>query len=207
MKPILFFSCLLLFLATGCKQNNKKQSEVPVAEPLQQKSVEQKAEVEHDTILIVPGKSIGNIVLNADAKKTISLYGKPDFQDAAMGKEHLSWKVQKEKKPYNLAIFTARKMGVEDFSRIKLIRTNAATYQTKNKLGVEASLGEIRQEFILEKVGSFKENGEQFTLYDTDKGIAFEIDENQKCSGILLHLIDQKATAFYLPMYRDFKKE
>lgn len=152
---------------------------------------------------IVPGKSLGKILLNENATAILDSLGKPDFGDAAMGKAISTW----NKGDGNLlTLYTSTQMGVENFSRIKAIRSLSKNFKTVDNLGVSSSLDDLKKYYRLTPIGKFTFNGKHYFLYTTPKGIAFEIGMDQKCNGILLYLQDTDPENFYIPIYPDFKK-
>ncbi|MFI2741690.1 hypothetical protein ACG2LH_03040 [Zhouia sp. PK063] len=183
MKKIFYIVCIGLVAA--CKNMPKKNEKVTADR------------------LITPGKSIGYIHLEEHSDTLVDSLGKPDAGDAAMGKSVNIW----DTKNGNLTTFNSRKMGIENFSRIKLIRSTDAQLKTANHLGIGSELADLKKEFTLVKIGTFTENGIEKTLYDTSSGIAFELNKDNICTGILIHDKDTTATASYIPIYNNLKTE
>src|SRR5690606_24488432 len=85
---------------------------------------------------IIPGKRLGTIILNENATPVLDSLGKADSGDAAMGKTVSTWH---ENSDNFLSIYTTTKMGVEDFSRIKAIRSLSPDFKTEQDLGVNST--------------------------------------------------------------------
>src|SRR5690606_23696833 len=151
---------------------------------------------------IIPGKKLGNIYLNESATAIVDSLGKPDTGDAAMGKSILTWK----KNADLLLLYTETQMGVEDFSRIKAIRSLSKDFKTVDNLGVSSSIDALKRYYRLDPVGKFTYNGKHYYLYTTPKGIAFEIGMNQKYNGVLVSSQATDPETFFTSMYQDFKK-
>lgn len=200
MKKLFFIFCLLTLI--NCQQKTGKEGD-----STEQNVPEVNAKIEPMNLeyinQIIPGKRLGNIVIEEISKAIFDSLGKPDMGDAAMGKTLSSWNVNSKDL---LSIFTATKMGVEDFSRIKAIRTLSPKFMTKKKIGVNSSLAEIEKNFHLKKLGIFQSNGKNYTLYSSDDGIGFEIDERQKCHGIVIMKSGTNPDQHYLSFYPDLVK-
>jgi hypothetical protein len=199
MKQLIF--CLSLVLFFGCKETPKKTVDNKDKTNSPDKTIQKEKHGIGYQKQIVPGKRLGSIILNQDATAIMDSLGKPDSGDAAMGKALSTW----GKNPNHiLTLYTSRQMGVEDFSRVKVIRTLSPDYRTEDNLGVNTPLAELKRYYRLEYAGKFAYNGKHYLLYTTNKGIAFEVGMNQKCHGVLLYDRNENVTATYLPIYADF---
>lgn len=136
-----------------------------------------------DAYLLIPGKQFGKIKINSNADEVLADFPKPDFGDAGMGKVLIKWN---DIEGDSLFMFNTQKMGVEDFKRIKIIRSFSGKYKTKEGIGVGSSLTDIQKHFQLENRGTAIENSESYTIYTDVKGIGFEVDSNQICQAILV---------------------
>lgn len=201
MKYLAFI--LLVFITVSCKNETKKESSTEHQAPIHEKAGNTQDQIPQEK-LIIPGKQLALIQLNKDIQAVLDRLGKPDKSDAAMGKSLLTWNNLNNAE---LSIFTARKMGIEDFSRIKAIRSLSRKFKTKNNLGVGSTLEDIKQKFSLQKVGEFQENENKYTLYTTAKGISFEIDTDQSCHGVIITPKNDQPQSLYLPFYANFQKE
>lgn len=151
---------------------------------------------------IIPGKRLGAIVLNENITVAFDSLGKPDVVDAAMGKAVSSWQKYDDKP---LTIYSTMLMGVENFRRIKVIRSLSEKYKTEENLGVKSSLTDLKKHYDLNSIGTFTYRGEDFTLYSSPKGIAFEVGSDEKCNGVLIHTSDIDPKSSYLTLYPTFK--
>lgn len=138
--------------------------------------------------LIIPGKSIGKIRINENSAKIVSLLGKPNSGDAAMGKALSTWYHNHDTSAYQVQVFFSRQMGTaDDTSRVKQIRVTLPGYQTADQIHAGTSFKDISAKFRLEKIATYQEKGKPFSIYAaTSEGVAFEVDSDQKCSGILV---------------------
>lgn len=105
-----------------------------------------------------------------------------------------------------MTLYTTTQAGVENFSRIKAIRSLSKDFKTLDNLGVTSSLAELKRYYKLNPVGKFTYNGKHYFLYTTVKGIAFEVGLNEKCNGVLVYRQDTNLENFYIPIYPDFKE-
>lgn len=186
---------IFLLLINGCNQ----------PKPAHAVFITQKSVTEAQ--LINPGKSIGKISLKEDAAEVYKLLGKPDSGDAAMGKSLSTWYANHDPKSYQTQIFCSRNMGNPDetISRVIQIRVTSPYFKTVNSIGVGSTLKQINASFINKKTSSYKENKQNFFVYDTDKGIAFEVSAEGKCVGIIIHLLNNYSGTTYFPFHNNQK--
>lgn len=198
---IFYLSAILLF---SCNEKHKNvENNLNKSEYSSDNNSETELKSTTNEKEIIPGKSLGKILLNENATAVLDSLGKPDSGDAAMGKAISTWK----KGDGNLlTLYTSTQMGVENFSRIKAIRSLSKDFKTVDNLGVSSSLDDLKRYYRLTPIGKFTFNGKHYFLYTTPKGIAFEIGMDQKCNGVLLYLQDTDPENFYIPIYPDFKK-
>ncbi|RYE19521.1 MAG: hypothetical protein EOP42_28930 [Sphingobacteriaceae bacterium] len=186
LKYLLISSFLLI---GGCNQPESKPAVFNVPKPVT--AVQ----------LIIPGKSIGKITLNENAELVFKKLGKPDAGDAAMGKSVATWYANHDSASYQTQIFCSRQMGTahENTNSIKQIRITSPYFKTVNGIGAGSMLKQINAFFIVKKTLTYKENKQQFFVYDTIKGIAFEVAANGKCVGIIVYLPENAGNITYLP--------
>lgn len=154
--------------------------------------------------LIVRGKSIGQTKLNEDAKLVFQRLGKPDGGDAAMGKSLAVWYANHNPQGYQTQIFFSRQMGAadENVSRVKQIRVTSPYFKTVNGIGAGSTLKQIHASFKVKKTASYKEKKQSFSVYDTDKGIAFETAATGKCVGVIVYLPEDRGGFTYFPFHQ-----
>ena len=147
--------------------------------------------------LIVPGKRIAGIYINADADSLPALRGKPDLTDAAMGAQLMKWNVIYDKKKYLTSVYSHRDMGGVDgaVTRVKEIRTTSVWYKTTDYIGAGSELKDIKKLYKLKMhpITAGSKNG----LYDAvAQGIAFEVDSTGRCSAVLVHAPGDSTSAY-----------
>ena len=202
MKKLMF--CLSIILLFGCKENPKDVDITVSEDDLSSEKIIQSKTNEGDYLhQIIPGKRLGSIILNENATAVLDSLNKPDSADAAMGKAVYTWH---EESDNLLSIYTTTQMGVEDFSRIKAIRTFSTDFKTEQNIGVNSTLSEIEKAFKLIKIGTFPFEEKSYTLYSSDEGIGFEVEEDQKCHGIVLTEKGTSPDQLYLTFYPDLVK-
>ncbi|QAA82805.1 hypothetical protein EI546_14240 [Aequorivita sp. H23M31] len=202
MRNLIYIFLITLFF--GCKNKHKEINPTvsdngPVVENITS-TENNKTDYQHE---IIPGKRLGNIILNENSTAVKDSLGKPDSGDAAMGKAVATWHQGSKDQ---LSIYTTTQMGVEDFSRIKAIRTLSPDYKTNDNLAVDSTLDEIEINYKLNKVGDFTSEDHNYILYSTVEGIGFEIGEDGKCHGIVLTEKGTEPQQLYLTFYPDLKK-
>ncbi|WP_311950583.1 hypothetical protein [Mucilaginibacter terrae] len=151
--------------------------------------------------LIIPGKSIGQTALNDNGADVTRRLGRPDAGDAAMGKSLSIWYANHNSKGYQTMIYASRQMGTDDeTSRVKQIRITSPWFITKDNVRVGSTLEQIEDLYRPQKTAWFKKDSKKFDIYQGE-GIAFEIDNQQKCTAIMVFTPDIKPGATYLPFY------
>lgn len=153
-----------------------------------------------DSLMLVPGRSAGVFKLGESDSLLHQRLGKPDFSDAAMGKAVLMWYTDTGSS-YPLSIFTSRDMGNDETARIQQIRITSPYFETQQSIHVGVTLAEISNTYAksLRVVETYEENGATYSIYDTDAGIAFEIDPAERCVAIIIQGVDSSMHS-YLPL-------
>lgn len=141
--------------------------------------------------LIVPGKSIGKIVIGASADSLSDILGKPDFSDAAMGSTLMTWYSNHDSGSYKISVFAHHNFGSTDekVARIRKILITSPDFKTKEGLATGLNLNEYQKHYQLSPVSSYKGKGKKIKIYEAKgKGIAFEVDSlTGKGVGIVVH--------------------
>jgi len=144
---------------------------------------------------LVPGTSVGAVNLG-DADSLIhQQLGRPDHQDAAMGKAVLIWYADTAGE-YPLSIFTARDMGNDETARIQQVRVTSPTFETADAIRVGSTLTDIRSRYQVKALETYAHAGETYTVYDADAGIAFEVGPDDRCVAIIIHRADAGASSY-----------
>ncbi|HEX8562018.1 MAG TPA: hypothetical protein VF676_03460 [Flavobacterium sp.] len=146
---------------------------------------------------IVPGKSVGDLQLGADASGLEAL-GAPDFSDSAMGKAWLTW-IQVE--PDSVVnVFTTYENHEMIRKVIRQVRVTSSLYTLSSGISVGSDLALIQSAFPeLKLVGivAASPQSQAVNVYsDTNLGIAFEI-RNRQCVGILIFKPEPRYLEFY----------
>lgn len=196
-NSVLLLCCAVLF---ACKQPGQKQNSVDTTA---QTADTAKNKTAVTNKLIIPGRSIGDIVLSEDVARVSDLLGRPDSSDAAMGSSLMVWYSRHKADGYRTSVFAHRKMGDKDeiISRIQKILVNSPEYKTAEGLGVGSTVDEIKKSYNLKPTSDYKNKDGKVQVYtDLDKGISFEIDTVGKCVGVVVHQLHDTAVA-YLNMH------
>jgi hypothetical protein len=155
---------------------------------------------------IVPGKSVGQTTLGEDAANVFKRLGKPDAGDAAMGKALSIWYAGHDTTGYQTMIYTARQMGTQDeAARVKQIRITSPWFITAEGIHNGATLQQINKVYGVKKSATFTLKKEAYAIYRSAKGIAFEIDPQEVCKGIVVFDEASQPGQIYLPFYNDMK--
>lgn len=151
-----------------------------------------------DDQLLIPGKSAGRFLIGDADSAIFAELGKPDLGDAAMGKAVSIW-YPDDKPEQPLSIFTSRNMGNDETARIQQIRITSPGFHTFQSIGVGSSLREISDVYPLQIVETYDQDGQTYTIYNANEGIAFEVDTAYRCVAVIVHEANASIPT-YLPL-------
>ena len=155
------------------------------------KSIEDTSKTVVPDKLIIPGQSIGKIVIGGNADSLSQTLGKPDFSDAAMGSALMTWYANHDSSSYKTSVFANHNFGSTDekVARIRKILITSPDFKTVDGLNTGLSLTEYEKHFALSPVSSSKAKGKKVRVYEAKgKGIAFEVDSlSGKGVAIVIH--------------------
>lgn len=157
--------------------------------------------------LIIPGKSIGQITIDEKMEEVAKLLGIPDDGDAAMGKSISIWYSKNPLNKYSTTIYSTSNFGDKDESRkVQNIRVTSPYFITENFIRCGNDLSFIQQKYPeLKKPKSYYQDTTTKTninIFENIKdGIAFEINESNKCVGISVYKPGKRITQTYLPLF------
>lgn len=157
--------------------------------------------------LVVPGRSLGNITLGADAASLAAL-GPATFSDAAMQKAWSTWRGSRPatgEMPTQLNVYTAPTGNNVDHHTVQVVRATSPWFHLANGLRPGARLSAIRQACgRLPLATTYRVAGRPHYLYDDVKrGVAFETDgtaSGSRCQAVLVHLPGQAIAKAALPL-------
>lgn len=158
--------------------------------------------------LIIPGKKIGHVFINADADSLAAKLGHPSFTDAAMGALMMQWTAHVNGNVYETTTYSHRNMGNADnsVSYIKEIRTTHPKFKTAEYAGVGSELKDVMKIYKLKKRDVPGATDKKTALYeDYAAGIGFEVDSNGKCTAVLVHAPGDSSVT-YINMHVQQKK-
>ncbi len=211
MKNVVCISLLLLLL-TGCKENRNGNASETVQTTDKKDSSSAQGSDQKTSLTIIPGERLGTLELGKEVAVVLKdSLGEPLHQDSAMGKSSQTFALKSRDingRNAILSIFTStHNNGNIDGKRgLLAARTNATVFVTKNGLKVGSQYRQIQRNFKLVKLGTFTDDGATYSLYDTNAGIAFEVNNDSICTGIGIHKAEELATDSYLPIYDTFKR-
>ena len=157
--------------------------------------------------LVVPGRSLGNITLGADAT-TLAALGPATFSDAAMQKAWATWRGSRPASggaPTQLDVYTAPAGSDVDHHTVQIVRATSPWFHLANGLRPGTRLSAIQQAYgKLPLATTYRVATQKHYLYDDVKrGIAFETDgtaSNSHCQAVLIHLPGKAIAQGALPL-------
>lgn len=171
--------CLLLMAACGRNGGSSSRNERPLSIA---------ASDGKTPLLLVPGRAAGSLVIGAP-DTALDRLGEPGYGDAAMGKALRAWSIDADTGGYGLSVLTARDMGNDETSRIRQIRVASPRFKTAESLMVGVALLKISavHRHALHIVDMPTADDDAYTVYDTDQGIAYEVDAAYRCRAIIIY--------------------
>lgn len=186
MLKYFFLPAIIITLFVAC---NGPKSDKSLADSLH--AADSLAKIVPTGQLIIPGKRIGHININASADSLITELRKPRFRDAAMGAMLLIWNAWYKHHAYETATYSHRNMGNENdaVSYIKQIRTSSPRFKTADRLGAGSAMADVMKLYKLKKYPLPGKGSKNSALYDDSAaGIGFEADSAGKCVAVLVHM-------------------
>lgn len=201
-----FVTLLTVFLVSSCTSNTNKEVALSTDTVVKQNPIIDTL-VATDPIdsisndwLLKPGIAAGNTTIGSDATAVYTRLGKADAGDAAMMKAVAIWYAGHDPKAHSLTIYTVRDTLTPPVARVKLIRVTAPKFKTSEGIGPSSYLSEIQKNIKVSKSESYTHGGQQYAVYDSPLGIAFEIGANQQCAGVIIHEPGNNKTGTYLKL-------
>jgi hypothetical protein len=128
-----------------------------------------------------------------------ALLGKADAGDAAMQKSVAIWYKDHDPKSFATSIYTVRDTGDNPAARIQQIRVSSPSFSTKDSIGVTSQLAAIQKKYVVTKLTDVTNEGDMLEIYDSLKGIAFEI-KNGICTAVIIHKANENLKTTSLPL-------
>lgn len=156
---------------------------------------------------VVPGRSLGNITLGADAASLAAL-GPASTSDAAMQKAWATWygaRPAPTSPRTQLDVYTAPANNNVDHHTVQVVRATSPWFHVANGLRVGTSLRAIRAAYgALPLVATYRlTTGTRYLYDDARHGIAFELDGqagSSRCRALLVHAPGQAGKPLFTMM-------
>lgn len=192
MRYYLLLLLPLLWLA-ACNETPKATQANKASATVNDSSNTRKPEIITADKLITPGKSIGQTAIDENTANVFKRLGRPDGGDAAMGKSVSIWYANHDTTGYQTMIYSSRQMGTEnEDSKVKQIRVTSPWFKTADSIHAGSTLQQIKQHYQVKKATYCNKGNQQYIIYGTPQGIAFEIDPQEKCVAIIVYNTDDK---------------
>jgi hypothetical protein len=157
--------------------------------------------------LVVPGRSLGNITLGANAA-TLAALGPASSSDAAMQKAWSTWLGSRPATggaPTRLDVYTAPAGNDVAHHTVQVVRATSPWFHLANGLRPGARLSAIRQAYgKLPLAATYRVASHPRYLYDdVQRGVAFETNGtagSSRCQALLIHLPGKAIAQGALPL-------
>jgi len=83
-------------------------------------------------------------------------------------------------------------------ARIKPIRVTSPAFKTKEGIHPGSTLSEIKKVYQVSRSETYKSEGENYSVYSSKKGIAFEINAAGECASVIIFEADKPTATTYL---------
>jgi hypothetical protein len=147
--------------------------------------------------LLQPGIAAGKTAINQTADQVYARLGKADGGDAAMGKAIAIWYNNHDSTAHSIAIYTVRDTGSMPPARVKQIRVTSPTFKTKEGIHAGSTLMEIKKVFQVTRSEAYKSEGENYSVYSSKQGVAFEINAAGECVSVLIFEAGKPSSTTY----------
>ena len=190
-----------LLLLTGCRDDR--------GAPIQESDSETNAFAPNNGVdssfTFVGGQHLGEVKLRETTEDVVKALGQPVGGDAAMGRAIAIFSVPDGDTTATLTTGSTRFMPPDStVYRVEFVRTTARKYRSPEGLGVGSTRAEVELIYPLTPLGSFTEQRDKYEVYDTDRGVGFEIGADSLVHGIVIHDRAGRAVDSSLPLYDDF---
>ena len=157
------------------------------------------------TVLFVGGQQLGDVLLREKMEVLVQQYGHPLREDAAMGRSMATFAIPDGDSMAELTTGSTRFMPPDstDF-RVQFVRTTARKYRSPEGLGVGSTRTEVEHSYALTRLGSFMEGARDYEVFDSARGVGFEVGGDSIVHGIVVHDLGQSAYDSRLPLYEGF---
>jgi hypothetical protein len=204
MKPVLallFLSTVALSCSSGHKdkgETGKADTTLAVTTDTSRKvdqvdsaavstNVSTKPNLPSKDWMLVPGLSAGKTRVNENAEEVFKTLGKADGGDAAMQKSVMIWYNNHDTTAHSIAVYTARDTGDAPAARIKQIRVTSGSFKTAEGIHTGSTLSEIKKQYDVTLTETYKDEGKNYKVYSSNKGIAFEMNSDDVCVAIIIY--------------------
>ncbi len=200
-RALLLASLPCLFLFTGCQD----QPGAPTPEPDPETNAFAPNNGVDSSLTFVGGHHLGEIKLRETTEGVVNALGQPAEENAAMGRSIAVFNVPDGDTTATLTTGSTRFMPPDStVYRVEFVRTTARKYRSPEGLGVGSTRTEIERLYTLTQLGSFTKQRNKYDVYDTDRGVGFEIGADSLVHGIVIHDRAASAVDSSLPLYDDF---
>lgn len=160
---------------------------------------------------ILPGSRIGKTFVGEATDTVITILGKPDYSDAAMGKAWMTWFGKKRDEHNNrteLNVFVTYQDSTMRSKTVRQIRTTSSWFVLGDSIHVYSDFRAIQKDYpSVTYTGTYKEGARTFRIFDElQKGIAFEtteVGEQVLCTAIIVHTPGKPLIDIYFPIHGD----
>ena len=197
MRAMLFLACCLSLLTVACSDPEPQSSESNT-----------RTSAPDSTILILPGRQLGQISVHARPEVLDTLLGQPYRSDSGAGTTVAYYHPPLEGDTTTLTIVLTLEPDDSMRKNVQIVRTGSPRYRDEYGLGVGSPRARITEHYALsERLATYVMTGDSVGVYATGTGLTWEIDARGTCRGLSVH--DTRRTPFpnYRPDYPEMTRE
>jgi len=197
-KSAIALSIAITVIATSCG-NNAQPEQDAASIPQPDTAVFSPLTPNPDSLLL-PGDAAVKIKIDQNSDDVFKVLGRADSSDAAMQKMVAFWFYNQNGNKYSTAIYAARDTANPPVSRVRQIRITSPSFKTEQGLGVTSTLADIKKVYKVHEIIYPLAPKQELHVWSDGKGMAFEVDDDQRCTAVIIYKKGDEPGSTYLPL-------
>ena len=197
MRAMLFLAYCLFLLTVACSDPEPATSDDDI-----------RTSAPDSTILILPGRQLGQIHVHARPEVLDTLLGQPYRSDSGAGTTVAYYHSPLEGDTTTLTVVLTLEPDDSMRKNVQIVRTGSPEYRDEYGLGVGSSRERIAEHYNLSgSLGGYPASGDSVGVYATATGLTWEIDAEGICRGLSVHDTRRTPSPNYRPEYPEMTRE
>ena len=197
MRAMLFLAFCLTLFTVACTDAEPATSDADI-----------RASAPDSTILILPGRQLGQIPVHARPEVLDTLLGQPYRSNSGAGTTVAYYNPRLKDDTTTLTIILTLEPDDSMRKNVQIVRTESPRYRDEHGLGVGSSRARITDQYPLsERLATYVMTGDSVGVYATGTGLTWEIDSHGTCRGLSVHDTRRTPSPDYRPDYPEMTRE